>query len=34
MRTSNKPLFKTYELLAILAFIAAAITIAGLKLVY
>jgi len=34
MRTSNKPLFKIYELVAILAFVAAAITVASLKLVY
>ncbi len=34
MRTSNKPLFKAYEIVAILAFAMAAIAVASLKLVY
>ena len=34
MRSSNKPLFKAYEVIAILAFALAAIAIASLKLVY
>jgi hypothetical protein len=34
MRTSNKPLFKSYEVLAIVAFVLAAIAVTSLKLVY
>lgn len=34
MRTSNKPLFKVYEIVAILAFLVAAIAVTSLKLVY
>jgi hypothetical protein len=34
MRTSNKPLFKVYEIVAILAFLMAAIAVTSLKLVY
>ena len=34
MRTSNKPLFKIYEVVAILAFLVAAIAVTSLKLVY
>ncbi len=34
MRTSNKPLFKVYEIVAILAFLMAAAAVTSLKLVY
>ena len=34
MRTSNKPLFKAYELIAIVAFVVAGIAIASLDLIY
>jgi hypothetical protein len=34
MRTSTKPLFKAYELIAIIAFVAAGIAIASLNLIY
>lgn len=34
MRASNKPLFKVYEVVAILAFLAVAAAVAGLKLIY
>jgi hypothetical protein len=34
MRSPNGPLFKTYEIIAILAFLTAAAAWAGLKLVY
>ena len=34
MRTPNKPLFKAYEIAAIVAFVVAAIAVGSLKLVY
>jgi len=34
MRTPTKPLFKLYEILAIVAFLASAAAVTGLKLVY
>lgn len=34
MRSPNGPLFKRYELLAVLAFISAAVALAALKLAY
>jgi hypothetical protein len=34
MRSPTKPLFKIYEILAIVAFLASAAVVAGLKLVY
>ena len=34
MRTSNKPLFKIYEVIAIVAFALAALAIGGLNLIY
>ncbi|CAN1562123.1 hypothetical protein MCEMIH16_02707 [Caulobacteraceae bacterium] len=34
MRSPNGPLFKTYEIIAVVAFLAAAAAWAGLKLVY
>ena len=34
MRTPSKPLFKTYEIVAIVAFALAAIAVSALKLVY
>lgn len=34
MRASNKPLFRVYEIVAILAFLVAAIIVTSLKLVY
>lgn len=34
MRTPNKPLFKAYEIVAIVAFVLASIAVASLKLVY
>lgn len=34
MRTPNKPLFKAYEIVAIVAFLLAAIAVGSLKLVY
>jgi len=34
MRTPSKPLFKTYEIVAIAAFVLAAIGVGGLRLIY